>query len=69
MKVEIEGWIESPDDLPVAVLNPLKLDVLSECFIQMQEKQNQIMEDTTPVKLAQDPLSDEEPHACANLMT
>ena len=69
MEVEIGGLVESPDDLPVAVLNPLKLDVLSECFIQMQEKQNQIMEDTTPVKLAQDPLNDKEPHACANFTT
>ena len=45
MEVEIGGLVESPDDLPVAVLNSLKLatlwfpsmveDVLSECFIQM----------------------------------
>ena len=28
MEVEIEGWIESPDDLSVAVLNPLKLATL-----------------------------------------
>ena len=23
--VQIGGWVESPDDLPIAVLNPLKL--------------------------------------------